>query len=47
MIFPGHHYGEKMFDTINNNINSSKFFTCKSIEEFISIMQNYEKNRKI
>ena len=46
MIYPGHHYGYKMFDSIKNNINSSSFFNCKNFEDFCLNMDKYEKNRK-
>jgi len=46
MIYPGHHYGYKIFETIKNNKISSNFFNCNNINEFTSVMDNYEKNRK-
>ena len=46
MIYPGHHYGYKICDTIQNNIKFSDFFSCKSFEDFCLIMDKYEKNRK-
>ena len=46
MIFSGHHYGKIKFDTIDNNIKNSAFFSCKNFEEFSLIMKNYEKSRK-
>ena len=46
IIYPGHHYGYKMFDSIKNNRISSDFFSCKNFQEFILVMDNYEKNRK-
>ena len=46
MIYPGHDYGYKISDSIANNIVSSNFFKCKNLEEFIILMNNYEKNRK-
>ncbi len=45
-IYPGHHYGYKISDSIKNNILSSNFFTCKNFDEFSSVMDTYEKNRK-
>ena len=45
MIYPGHHYGYKLFDSIKNNIQSSNFFSCKNFEEFCLNMVKYEKNR--
>ena len=44
-IYPGHNYGYSKTITIKDNINLSKFFQCKSIEEFKMIMKNFEKNR--
>jgi len=46
MIFSGHDYGKLKFDTIGNNIQNSIFFSCKNFEEFLLVMNNYEKNRK-
>ena len=46
IIYPGHDYGYKLSDTIQNNITSSPFFNCKNLAEFIKVMENYEKNRK-
>ena len=46
VIFPGHDYGEIKFDTIDNNIKNSDFFSCKNFEQFLLVMENYEKSRK-
>ena len=46
MIFSGHDYGKFFFDTIENNIKNSNFFSCKNFEEFLLVMDNYEKSRK-
>jgi len=46
LILPGHNYGYKMFDTIQNNIKNSSFFRCKNFNEFSTVMNNYEKSRK-
>ena len=46
MIFSGHDYGKTKFDTIGNNIKNSNFFSCKNFEEFLLVMNNYEKSRK-
>lgn len=46
LILPGHDYGYKMFDTIQNNIKNSSFFRCKNFNEFTTVMNNYEKSRK-
>ncbi len=45
IIYPGHHYGHKKTITIKENIILSKFFTCKSLNEFKKVMENFEKNR--
>ena len=46
IIFSGHNYGKLKFDTIGNNIKKSDFFSCKNFQEFLLIMDNYEKSRK-
>ena len=46
MIFSGHNYGELKFDTIGNNIKNSNFFSCKNFNDFLLVMDNYEKSRK-
>ncbi len=33
-VYPGHHYGERPFSTIGEEIKSNPAMTCKSIEEF-------------
>ena len=45
IIYPGHHYGHTKTITIKENIILSKFFTCKSLNEFKKVMENFEKNR--
>jgi len=45
-IYPGHHYGFSKTVTIKDNIQFSNFFTCKTLREFVLVMQNFEKNRK-
>ena len=32
IIYPGHDYGYKLSDTIQNNIISSSFFNCKNLD---------------
>ena len=44
-IYPGHHYGFSKTTTIQDNIKYSNFFTCKTLDEFILIMKNFENNR--
>ena len=46
MILSGHDYGEIKFDTIGANIKKSAFFSCKNFEQFLLVMNNYEKSRK-
>ena len=46
IIYPGHNYGYKIYDSIKNNIESSKFFKCKDLDDFKLVMKNFEKNRK-
>ena len=46
MILSGHDYGEIKCDTIGNNIKKSDFFSCKNFEQFLLVMENYEKRRK-
>ena len=47
VIYPGHHYGYTPSVTLKENIGLSNFFQCKTKEEFISVMEEYEKNRRI
>ena len=42
-IYPGHHYGYSPTITIKENIQNSNFFQCKSLDEFVVIMKNFEK----
>jgi len=43
IIYPGHHYGYSPTITIKENIQNSNFFQCKSLDEFVVIMKNFEK----
>jgi Zn-dependent hydrolases, including glyoxylases len=45
VIYPGHHYGLSKTITIQDNIALSQFFTCKTLDEFILTMKNFEDNR--
>ena len=45
IIYPGHHYGYKRYDSIKSNIKNSSFFQCSSFSEFEKVMKNFEKNR--
>ena len=47
MVYPGHHYGYKKQITLKENISLSSFFSCKSEDEFIGVMDNFEQNRRI
>ena len=46
LIFSGHHYGYKKSVTLKENISLSPFFKCNSEEEFIRVMEHYEKTRR-
>ena len=46
-IYPGHNYGNTKTVTIKENIKSSSFFSCRSFDEFVSVMDKFEKNRQI
>ena len=45
VIYPGHNYGYSSTISIKENINLSSFFQCKNLDEFIKIMDDFEKNR--
>ena len=45
IIYSGHHYGYKKNISIKDNISLSSFFQCQSEDEFIHVMEKYEKNR--
>ena len=47
VIYPGHHYGYKKSITFKENISLSPFFQCDSEDEFILVMEQYEKTRRI
>ena len=47
IIYSGHHYGYKISITLKENISLSSFFQCTSEDEFIAVMEKYEKNRRI
>ena len=44
-IYPGHHYGYTPHVTLKENISLSPFFQCSSEDEFIKVMEAYEKGR--
>ena len=46
IIYSGHHYGFSQYDTLSFNVKNSSFFQCKDVNEFIEVMNNFEKNRK-
>ena len=46
VIYPGHHYGFSKQETIAFNVENSNFFQCNDLEEFILVIDNFEKNRK-
>ncbi|MBI64872.1 MAG: hypothetical protein CMG64_01065 [Candidatus Marinimicrobia bacterium] len=45
-IYPGHHYGHVQNISLKNNKITSKFFNCKSFQEFNQEMIKFEKNKK-
>ena len=45
LIYPGHDYGKSSTVSITENIKLSSFFSCNSEEEFINVMDKFEKNR--
>ena len=45
-IYPGHNYGFSKSCTLKENRQYSPFFQCKTESEFITVMDNYEQNRK-
>ena len=45
MIYPGHHYGHIEKISFKDNKKISNFFNCNSENEFIKVMEQFEKNR--
>jgi len=45
-IYPGHHYGYTPHVSLKENITLSPFFQCDSENEFIKVMETYEKGRR-
>ena len=45
MIYPGHNYGFTQSISIQDNIQLSKFFSCKSLKEFKIVMEKFESSR--
>ena len=45
IIYPGHDYGYSPIINIADNIKLSSFFSCKSEDEFIDVMEEFELNR--
>ncbi|MAV65288.1 MAG: hypothetical protein CMG00_08880 [Candidatus Marinimicrobia bacterium] len=45
IIYPGHHYGYKPYDTIDSNIKNSSFFQCSNFNEFKKVMEKFEKSK--
>ena len=45
-IYPGHHYGYTPHVTLKENVTLSPFFQCSSENEFIKVMETYEKGRR-
>ena len=46
VIYPGHHYGRKRNMTIEENIQTSQFFSCSSFNEFKTIMEKFEQGKR-
>ena len=46
IIYPGHHYGYTPSVTLKENITLSPFFQCSAEDEFIKVMEAYEKGRR-
>ena len=46
IIYPGHNYGYQKTISLKQNILISKFFQCKSIDNFKKVMLNFESNFK-
>ena len=44
IIYPGHNYGYQKTISLKKNILISKFFQCKSIDNFKKVMLNFEAN---
>jgi glyoxylase-like metal-dependent hydrolase (beta-lactamase superfamily II) len=47
IIYSGHHYGFKKSISLRENVRLSTFFQCTSEEEFMKVMEQFEKNRRI
>ena len=46
IVYPGHHYGFSKTITLKENIKYSDFFRCESLNKFILVMENFEKNQR-
>ena len=46
IIYPWHHYGYTPYISLKENISLSPFFQCSSENEFIKVMEAYEKSRR-
>ncbi len=44
-IYPGHNYGDKPSNTLGKEKRSNKFLQASSADEFVEIMNEYERNR--
>ena len=47
IIYSGHHYGFKKSISLRENVRLSSFFQCTSEKEFMKVMEQFEKNRRI
>jgi len=45
-IYPGHDYGKQSTIQLKENVKASTLLKAKDLNEFIDLMQDYEKNRK-
>ena len=41
IIYPGHHYGNKPFDTLENQRNTNRFMNCGTKEKFIRLRMGF------
>ena len=46
-IYPGHNYGDKPSATLGEQLESNKFLQASSAEQFVEIMDEYERSRTL
>lgn len=44
-IYPGHNYGDKPTNTLGSEKATNKFLQAENAEDFVKIMEEYERNR--